>query len=647
MGGIIIRKVIYQGNYYFYESPELSEGLNIICGPNGTGKSTFINFIYYALSGKVDEFTIGNRASHYEITSDTNNYVEVKADIGGETFTLRRFINKNDIAVKSGNEEIVIYPVYRSKNEKQTFSDWILEKLGIEVVEIYQGVNSFKLNFTDLMRLVYHNQEPDPKRIFKPSNNDNFISDSEVIRKVIFEILVGKTYSEYYRTLAAYKESEKSTNVKLNLLNEYKLIATKLSEGYEDLNIVYLKEKRDKVNGTVLSLYGQRESIKSQRQDNDYIFREIADVKSELILDEINLQDLEEQLQKNLFEIIKINRLKENIVLEATQLSKIITAHEKLNLFSADTCPYCLREVNREKGHCVCGAAIDEEQYERFFYTTEEYLDILKSKQKSVKTVEAAHAFFQNEKSDIQKSASRLRSEIKGKKEKILRLMENVEDGGNMAKLSEIDDQILKFKSEINILDQRIEMEHKRQLLQKEYDDSVRVRDSLKDQLAQLEAGSRKDIKEKIIQFNQTYNSFMVETLKDCRNAKIDNDNYMPIINDGEYREASAYVPIRLMYYLTLMYISLRNEGVKYPRLLLVDTPATAGIDVDNLITCLRQISKIKALNFEYQIILSTGVDNEENVRLYPKEFEIDVKIVLTNDARLLKRKDVLNENII
>jgi DNA repair exonuclease SbcCD ATPase subunit len=45
MGSIIINKVKYSGEKYYFESPRLHKGLNIIEGPNGTGKSTFINFI--------------------------------------------------------------------------------------------------------------------------------------------------------------------------------------------------------------------------------------------------------------------------------------------------------------------------------------------------------------------------------------------------------------------------------------------------------------------------------------------------------------------------------------------------------------------------------------------------------------------------
>lgn len=56
-------------------------------------------------------------------------------------------------------------------------------------------------------------------------------------------------------------------------------------------------------------------------------------------------------------------------------------------MFTPNTCPYCLREVEREKEKCICGNDINEDQYEKFFYTNDEYLDILKVKKKAVQSL--------------------------------------------------------------------------------------------------------------------------------------------------------------------------------------------------------------------------------------------------------------------
>lgn len=640
MANLLITKVAYKGDSYSFESPTLSNGLSIVYGPNGSGKSTFINFIYYVMGGRVDEFSASNKETHYEITRDTNNYVVLDVQIDDIKYQLKRFLNRNDITIIDQDGGITFLPINRSKNEKNIFSDWMLEKLGINIIEVYQGINNFKINLRDLFRLIFHNQEGNPKKIYKPSDSDNPIADSELLRKIIFELLLGKTYSDYYGYLAQFKETERNRNIKKGMLEEYIQISRALSEKEEDLNLKFLNEKKVENEEQLVRLYNYRDSIKIQKQDNNFAFGEIAEIKSKLANDEMTLNDLERKTREIVIELSKLNRLKDYIIVEVTQIKKIVHTHEKLNLFSADTCPYCLRPVDRQSGHCVCGKEIEESQYERFFYRSDEYIDILKSKQKSVETINDAIASYHREKEALGSKSEELKSNILVGRNKILNLLKNLDNNGNLSKITEIDDQILKVREVIDKLNQRIEIELKRESLQKNLDESNSTLDSIKEKLQQLELESKQDMKDKITEFNSIYNELMVSTLKYCRNARIDSENYMPIIDDGVYKEASASVSMRLMYYFSLLYMSLTNDDVKFPRFLLIDTPATAGIDWENLIKCLQQISKFYETKKSFQIILSTGIDKKDDTGLYPAEYETKVVIKLTDgDGRLLKRR--------
>ena len=78
--------------------------------------------------------------------------------------------------------------------------------------------------------------------------------------------------------------------------------------------------------------------------------------------------------------IDKILFLIERVDKEIKEIENIRFVNKKLALFSPNTCPYCLREVEREKGKCICGNDIDEEEYDKFFYSEEEYFQILQVK---------------------------------------------------------------------------------------------------------------------------------------------------------------------------------------------------------------------------------------------------------------------------
>lgn len=115
--------------------------------------------------------------------------------------------------------------------------------------------------------------------------------------------------------------------------------------------------------------------------------------------------------------------------------------------------------------------------------------------------------------------------------------------------------------------------------------------------------------------FNVIYNELMQKSSIRAHNAKI-NDNYMPVINNGSYLNKSAEVPIRLMYYFTILSLALKFKKVKHPRFLLIDTPETSGIDEENLNIDLANIDLALSLSKEnesdsippYQVILTTGI---------------------------------------
>ena len=639
MGKLLINKVRYKGTKYTFESPQLSKGLNILEGSNGSGKSTFMNMIYFALSGTVPEFRASNKETHLEITGDTENFVELDLLINDAPFLLQRFINRNDINIIPPDANVKILPINRSKNEKYIFSDWILETLGITPVDIFQGVNHFTINFRDLLRLIYHDQEPNPRKIYKAADFDNIIADSELVRKIIFQLLVGKSFSDYYSSLAKQKEAEKDVSVKKALLDEYILISRSLKENDDDLNLTFLVAELKEREEQYQKLQDYRNSLKDDRPASTASFAEISRLKTDILNNEIRLNALQRKVTESNEEESKLNQQKENLILEVTQIKKIIHSLEKLSLFSSDTCPYCLRLVDRKEGHCVCGNRVDEDQYERFFYNSDEYLQIFKSKQKTVETIDLAIKTAQDQLSEIQRQQAEVNEQNEKYKNEIKALLRDVNTGIDTAQLNRVDDQILATRERMATLNRRIEIEKKLQALQTQYDTAVRSLETLRDTTNTLAIAAQADIRSKVDDFNFSYNDFMINTLKNCRIARIDMDDYMPVINNGEYREASSTVPVRLMYYLTLLKMSLKNTDSKFPKFLLIDTPETAGIDEENLLQGLSQLSKLDddGLDNNYQVILSTAIGK------YPAAYKDKVFLTLTDDNRLLKK--IPNDN--
>lgn len=146
---------------------------------------------------------------------------------------------------------------------------------------------------------------------------------------------------------------------------------------------------------------------------------------------------------------------------------------------------------------------------------------------------------------------------------------------------------------------------------------------------------AEKELIEKKKSFNEIYNSLMQKADKYCYDAYI-GDDYMPYTNHGEYRARSSLVSKRLMYFLTLLIISLKSES-NYPRFLMIDTPNKEGIDPKNLIIILEQLANINEYiedkGIKYQVILTTGI------KVYPDSLKDKVFLTLKDNNKLLIEK--------
>jgi DNA repair exonuclease SbcCD ATPase subunit len=618
MGRLKIKKIIYEGDNYFFESPDLEDGINIIEGENGSGKSTFSNLISFSLGNYVKEFDPRENKAHKEIINDTNNYVMAFISIDKEDYKLKRFFNDNRIFVEE-NGEIYDFLIHRPHSDVKIFSDWLLNKLGIPVVEFYQGAAKSKLNFEDLFRLIYYDQKTNPEKIYKDARNDrNFISDSEFMRKVIFQMLMGYEFSEYYMLIGEIKKLVKQKNSFQNKAEGFLEIAQEF--GFDNLNKVSLDDIQREIKKSTLQLERlekYEEQLLSVQKTPSQNINKLRRLKKELVEIELEIIDLYNNINRLYKEIQSIKTIKEDTILEVTHLKKIILTHEELNLFSPDTCPYCLNKVERTEGHCICGKEIEEDEYEKFFYSTDEYLSILKSKQKSIETLDLA---IQSCNEELAKKEKKLR-ELEERKKETLQFIDNgkedVIQNTNVVEIKEIQQKKYYLKDKINSLEQNYKVKNNYDRIAKKIGSLEDLIKGKRESLKVKERSANKQIEDKVSEFNKIYKELLTDIKSDIIEARIDKDNYMPIINEGEYKEASVSVPIRLMYFLTLLKMSLRDEDIPFPRFLLIDTPENLGIDKNNLEKTISKFlsgEDLKNKN-KYQVILTTGINK------YPEEF--------------------------
>lgn len=646
MGQLSIHRMHYEGKTYQFSSPELDKfKVNIVEAPNGSGKSTFFDLIYYGLGGKVPHFSSTEKETHQEIVGDTSNFVELEVSLNQEKYKLIRRIGENLITIlsdesilKQGNSvgSFLCLNINRHKLDDYIFSDWILERLNIPSIEIFHAGKNFKVGFSDLMRLMYHNQGSDVNGIYKPADNQNYVSDSAFLRKAIFEVLLGKTLVKLYEAYGNLKRKQSEHEKSTAILNEYKNIVADMHKqlGIKDIvNDLHLQRNIDSLTSINDKLNKSRANhLKIKVSDNIGI-KQTEKIKKDFNASELEILGLNKEIEIKIRDIDAIGQIISRTREDAIRLKKIIHTHRQLEMFTPDTCPYCLKNVDRPSHSCVCGNAIDEHDYRRYFYDPSEYYALLKSKVKSLETMEDALNSTKKELSDLEGSlkVSLIKNErLKNELSQIISEIEYVTDFDG---IEEIDDAIMHNKELISNFNQALILERNLSKYQKSRDDAKKEMDSAKLDVELLEASSSKELAEKVGDFNKYYNRFMRESLIDCRLAEINNDDYMPLLNNGHYKEASASVHKRFLYYVTLLQLSLLDD-IPFPRFLMIDTPENIGIDNDNLkrmINCLNIIENPKKL--DYQVILSTGVNK------YPESMHSNVIMRLSKSNRLLVAK--------
>ncbi|ELQ2511544.1 hypothetical protein QTG68_001160 [Vibrio vulnificus] len=618
MGRLKIEKVSYYGDNYYYESPILKNGINLIVGDNGSGKSTFCFFLDYGLGGNVEFFKKNDKKKrksvikreYKEIVNDSNNYVLLDIKIDNKPYKLKRFIQHNEIFIDDGLE--TFSKKISRRNVDSNFSDWLLEKLGIGVFELTLGRNTWFISFNDLYRLMYYDQETTPSKIFKSPDAENFITESDVVRKSIFETLLGKNSDSYNKAFNEYKVAEV----------DYNKSASELSV-FCSLNNISVDEEYDsrQANIEISQLEDKLDLLKEQRiveVESNSKFEESIEIINSLKKEILEISEEQNNLlidiDKIKIERARVLNFKDELNFEIVQLRKILFTHDKLNIFSSETCPFCLNELDEHLPDCK-----DENKTEKFIYTASDYNKIYTQKSKKLNTIEDAINAIDSEFDFKMKSYESCSDRFYLLQSKLSDIVNNSVYKGSLALLSKLNSEINELSDELYIKerDSKVYVEfnnlkNRKTQLKKEFDNKS-------GKLRVQESKFNLDKESTVKGFKAIFSNLMNNSALKYSTVSID-ENYFPLVDGGIYREKSSAVTVRLMYYYSMLMYSLQNSSVKFPKFLVLDTPEDSGIDREKLIknlSCLQDaISELDLDTLDFQLILTTGENR------YPDTFK-------------------------
>ncbi|MGL4862168.1 MAG: hypothetical protein ACRC4T_03470 [Cetobacterium sp.] len=636
MGKIIINKLKYIGDNYIYESPLLSEGINIILGDNGTGKSTFTYLVFFALGNNLPYFKKESLTPLKEIVNDTNGRVKLNLTINNKKFIIIREIYKNEIYVIDGNGENILYPIFRSgtlyENTKKTFSDWILKELQIDTIEISQFNDSHKINFDDLMRLVYYDQITEPNKIYQEAfmTNTNFYNNSSVMKRSIFETLLGTYNKEYYDIYIKIKNLTKEKQEKIIKQNNIEYLI-------KSLNIFKIKNITESI--LKQNLLSNDDRIRTIKSDVEKLLKEIN--KGTVILSEVKkmenklteILELKKNIKSDMDELyIDINRgiyLIEEYKKDIDDLNKIILTSENFNFYNLNSCPFCNESIHIEKGKCICGSEHGL-NYEKFIFSKNEYSNMVKSKMKSVNLMEETVLSCQDELKEKEIKLGKLDEDYLSVSNSLKNILDSSSQSNNSNTIEQLNKEQIDYMNKNENIRLILDNLSKKINLEKDIKKLTKDLDMEKILLEKKEKEKEEELEENLKIFEEEFTKLMKKLYPEVNKIRLDK-SYMPIINEGYYSEASSAVPKKFFYFLSLLKTHLKTDN-SYPGFLLIDSISDKGIGIDKL----KNMLKILVEEFEkeknYQIIITSGYDE------FPKELGRFVKEQLNKENnRLLK----------
>ncbi|WP_219626712.1 hypothetical protein, partial [Vibrio parahaemolyticus] len=145
-----------------------------------------------------------------------------------------------------------------------------------------------------------------------------------------------------------------------------------------------------------------------------------------------------------------------------------------------------------------------------------------------------------------------IENKIKDIDKNLLEMMDGLAVEVNNSELESVEDKISDLREEISDLNQLLKMELKLEGFEKVLKSKEIAYSKIETSFKRVEINSSEQLKDRVQEFSDIYNDLMQNSLKDVRKAEISADTYLPIINNGIYREASSKVSVRFLYFITL-----------------------------------------------------------------------------------------------
>jgi hypothetical protein len=601
------RFAVCKSNRFVYNQ-EFHTGVNIIRGANGTGKSTIVDLLSYALGAIISEWTEEQRGC---------DWVMVEVALNDIIFCLKRDITDSGQAKMSIFEgafndalsTVADWTQYsmRRSDDRHSFSQQIFELLGLPR---HKTDDSKNLTLHQVLRLIYVDQLSATTKLLKEDKE----FDNATFRRAIGDYLLGIDDLEAHNLrqdlLAANKEFEK-LNGELNAI--YRLFGSDASQINEQA-----------LNNEIGEITSKLEELKSRKkevlryQPNE--LNELARKKANTIQEEIDQlsskkQDFETTKSEMSVELIDTELFAISLNDRKAALEQSRLTFSSLGEIRFKYCPACLEPI-AEQEHLGCCSLCKTEI--RDGDRDVAYVQMLNELNFQIRESEALIKEFRMQLDSINSQLPSINRRLQEAKFEYQELEVTAE--AKDAIISEIASEMGFCKSQVLALEDRREHVNKVESLRLDKENSNISIQRLQDKLDQVNARQAD-------RYNEVYGS--IETK--AKQLLAQDGGYEPTFDDVDVEvsfdfakdkmfvngrskfSASSMVVMKNSIRLAIFLHAVDDKSARLPNFLIMDNIEDKGM-VEDRSHNFQQIivSECEKLQDEYQLIFTTSMINPE-----------------------------------
>lgn len=325
-----------------YDEP-FHDGVNIIRGENGSGKSTIMDFIFHVLGGEAGEW------KEYAALCDS---VVAEITLNDATITLRRdvarerqrplhvFFGNFDNAMSHGAEGWQLFPYSRSTT-RESFSQIIFRSLNLPEAQTADGNN---VTMHQMLRLLYVDQMTPVQRIFR---FEQF--DSPILKDAIGNFMCGVGGFDLFTRQTELREVERRFSI---INTEIKSISQVAGGLDTPLNRAGIQRQIDELNFERSTLFsdldklartdfGDKDTSREREAERRKAFEKISVIRAEIQVLENEINTLTYEIEDSEKFLTYLNQM-----LAAIDVSTL--TYEELGGVRFEYCPACFTAVSPE-----------------------------------------------------------------------------------------------------------------------------------------------------------------------------------------------------------------------------------------------------------------------------------------------------------